>query len=225
MWLRRSTRTTSRKVDGDSHCAASSSAIVPVTLPTDRRCAPMAGHPTPLLTSPEALWFQSVAKAEYRYRQAAQCIGSLAHRHQRPACAAWTPISGSAAMLGCQSLRLVATAHHRFTLSILCSLSQWARRGTALPRLHQAVAWCAWQLWFSPATAKLHNAALPSVPASQSQAPFVAATASRPSGEGNRRYAKLPSLGTVAQPSALPGRIRALRADVWLPCGCCGTVA
>ena len=31
------------------------SAIVPVTLPADRRCAPMAGQPTPLLTSPDAL--------------------------------------------------------------------------------------------------------------------------------------------------------------------------
>ena len=39
------------------------------------------------------------------------------------------------------------------------------------------------------------------------------------------RYAKLPSLGTVAQPSALPGRWHALRAAVWLPCGCCGAVA
>ena len=53
---------------------------------------------------------------------------------------------------------------------------------------------CSWQLWHSPATAKLHNAALLSVSASQSQAPFVAATASRPLGESNRRYAKLPSL-------------------------------
>ena len=52
----------------------------------------------------------------------------------------------------------------------------------------------AWQLWHTPATAKLHNAALLSVSASQSQAPFVAATASRPSGESNRRYAKLPTL-------------------------------
>lgn len=75
----------------------------------------------------------------------------------------------------------------------------------------------AWQLWRSPATAKLHNAALLSVSASQSQAPFVAATASRPSGESNRRYAKLPSLSTVAQPSALPGRWHALRAAVCAP--------
>ena len=52
----------------------------------------------------------------------------------------------------------------------------------------------AWQLWHTPATAKLHNAALLSVSASQSQAPFVAATAPRPLGESNRRYAKLPSL-------------------------------
>ena len=63
-----------------------------------------------------------------------------------------------------------------------------------MPKDHKAVAWYAWQLWHSPATAKLHNAALLSVSASQSQAPFVAATASRPSGESNRRYAKLPTL-------------------------------
>jgi hypothetical protein len=80
-----------------------------------------------------------------------------------------------------------------------------------MARHHEAVA------WYSPATAKLHNAALPSVSASQSQAPFVAATASRPSGEGNRLYAKLPSLGTVAQPSALPGRWHALCAAVCAP--------
>ena len=57
----------------------------------------------------------------------------------------------------------------------------------------------------------------PSVPASQSQAPFVAATASRPSGEGNRLYAKLPSLESVAQPSALPGRWHAQRAAICAP--------
>jgi len=44
-----------------------------------------------------------------------------------------------------------------------------------MPRHHKAVAWFAWQLWFSPATAKLHNAALHSVPASQSQAPLCPA--------------------------------------------------
>ena len=45
-----------------------------------------------------------------------------------------------------------------------------------------------------PPASLLHNAALLSASASQSQAPFVAATASRPSGESNRRYAKLPTL-------------------------------
>ena len=86
-----------------------------------------------------------------------------------------------------------------------------------MPRHHKAVAWVLWHLWYSPAAAKLHNAALLSVSASQSQAPFVAATASRPSGEGNRLYAKLPSLESVAQPSALPGRWHALRAAVCAP--------
>ena len=46
---------------------------------------------------------------------------------------------------------------------------------------------------------------------------LVPVTASRPSGEGNRRYAKWPSLESVEQPSALPGRWHALRAAVCAP--------
>ncbi len=46
---------------------------------------------------------------------------------------------------------------------------------------------------------------------------LVPVTASRPSGEGNRRYAKWLSLESVAQPSALPGRWHALRAAVCAP--------
>lgn len=46
---------------------------------------------------------------------------------------------------------------------------------------------------------------------------LVSVTALRPSGEGNRRYAKWPSLESVAQPSALPGRWHALRAAVCAP--------
>ena len=46
---------------------------------------------------------------------------------------------------------------------------------------------------------------------------LVSVTAARPSGEGNRRYAKCPSLESVAQPSALPGRLHALRAAVCAP--------
>ena len=46
---------------------------------------------------------------------------------------------------------------------------------------------------------------------------LVSVTAARPSGEGNRRYAKWPSLESVAQPSALPGRLHALRAAVCAP--------
>lgn len=46
---------------------------------------------------------------------------------------------------------------------------------------------------------------------------LVSVTAARPSGEGNRRYAKWPSLESAAKPSALPGRIRALRAAVCAP--------
>lgn len=53
---------------------------------------------------------------------------------------------------------------------------------------------------------------------------LVSVTAARPSGEGNRRYVKWPSLESVAQPSALPGRWHALRAAVcaslWLSWRC-----
>ena len=78
---------------------------------------------------------------------------------------------------------------------MLCSLSQWARRSTTMPRHHEAVAWYAWQLWHSPATAKLHKAALPSVPASQSQAPFVSGTASRPVGLRQQALCKIACAG------------------------------
>ena len=47
---------------------------------------------------------------------------------------------------------------------------------------------------------------------------LVPVTASRPSGEGNRRYAKWPSLESVAQPWAIPGRLHALRATVCALC-------
>jgi len=78
-------------------------------------------------------------------------------------------------------------------------------KGFAIAKHHQAVA------LYTPATAKLHKKALPSVSASQSQAPFVAATASRPTGEGNTFYAKLRPLGPVASRRRRhPGRLRAL---------------
>ena len=73
-----------------------------------------------------------------------------------PPAASWSgldAIASSTAMCRRQSLRLVATAHHRFPCSMLCRLGQWARRSTAMPRHHEAVAWCAWQLWCTPAAA------------------------------------------------------------------------
>jgi hypothetical protein len=86
---------------------------------------------------------------------------------------------------------------------------QYERRGA---RCGSRLAGASWlvspfhRCWCSTASAKLHNAALHSVSASQSQAPFVAATASRPTGESNRRYAKLPTLKRARQPPALPSR-------------------
>ena len=84
---------------------------------------------------------------------------------------------------------------------------------------------CSWQLWHTPATAKLHKAALPSVSASQSQAPFVAATASRPLGEGNRLYAKLPSLERSHSRRRFPVVGTPYAPPSARPCGCRGTVA
>ena len=48
---------------------------------------------------------------------------------------------------------------------------------------------------------------------------LVPVTAARPSGEGNRRYAKWPSLESVAQPSALPGRCTPYAPPSARPCG------
>lgn len=82
-----------------------------------------------------------------------------------------------------------------------------------------------WWLWHTPATAKLHNAALLSVSASQSQAPFVAATASRPSGESNRRYVKLPTLERSHNRRRFPVVGTPYAPPSARPCGCCGTWA
>ena len=54
---------------------------------------------------------------------------------------------------------------------------------------------------------------------------LVPATASRPSGEGNRHYAKWPTLEAVAQPSALPGQFLPYAPPSGRPCGCRSTVA
>ena len=115
-------------------------------------------------------------------------------------------------------------AHHRSLIARLCSLSQWQRLrhcpaapGCRLIRTRYG----------HPlrGPSGLHNAALPSVPASQSQAPFVAATASRPSGEGNKRYAKWPSLGSVASAGgASPVALRP-SAFACAPCGSASTWA
>jgi len=71
----------------------------------------------------------------------------------------------------------------------------------------------------------LHRVLLPSVPASQSQAPLVAATASRPSGEGNRLYAKLPTLERSHSRRRFPVASAPYAPPSARPCGCRGTVA
>jgi hypothetical protein len=54
---------------------------------------------------------------------------------------------------------------------------------------------------------------------------FVPVTASRPSGEGNRHYAKWPSLEAVAQPSALPVRFAPYAPPSGRPYGYRGAMA
>lgn len=131
------------------------------------------------------------------YRRQSLRLVSAAHRRLR-----FASIVASACARGAVAPRTGAgELHHQCFANISqCAGAQsWCRLAGASCwislRLRLGLApWCSWHLWRTPATAKLHNAALPSVSASQSQAPFVAATASRPAGEGNRRYAKLPSL-------------------------------
>ena len=77
-----------------------------------------------------------------------------------------------------------------------------------------------------PPASLLHNAAFCEVVASRyAKAALCVVHRFRAlTGSQNRPYAKWPSLGTVAQPSALPGRVRALRAasraPFWLSWRC-----
>ncbi len=115
-------------------------------------------------------------------------------------CALWaSPPSITAFVLPgllCQSVRAAllrpAQVQGRYIASasqvLVSALERRYGLGSLAHRAGSAIAcgstWqsCSWQLWHTPATAKLHKAALPSVSASQSQAPFVAATAARPVG-------------------------------------------
>ncbi len=54
---------------------------------------------------------------------------------------------------------------------------------------------------------------------------LVPPTAARPGGFTKPTICKVPALGSGAQPSALPGRIRALRAAARAPCHGCGLLA
>ena len=193
----------------------------------------------------DGLYLQSVGKAEYRHAKAIG-FGSLSHRaggavassvtmrpseslrfvtethhHLSPVreagCASQPQRRGTAIADSHQMKACASQGGGQSAVALGVGLSSLAHRAGSAIACGSAWSPCSWQLWYSPAAAKLHNAALPSVSTSQSQAPFVAATASRPSGEGNRLYAKLPSLESVAQPSALPGRWHALRAAVCAP--------
>ena len=158
-------------------------------------------------------------------------------------CALWaSPPSITAFVLPallCQSVRAALLRPAQVLGSYIASASQvlvsalWRRYGlgSLAHRAGSAIAcgsaWspCSWQWWRTPATAKLHNAALLSVSASQSQAPFVAATASRPSGESNRRYAKLPTLERSHSSRHFPVVDTPYAPPSARPCGCRGTVA
>ena len=185
----------------------------------------------------DGLYLQSVGKAEYRPAKSIG-FGSLSHR-------AGGAVASSVPMRPRESLRFVSVAHRH--LSPVCEVgyaSQPQRRCTALAESHQMKA-CASQDDSQSAVALgvglgslTHRGWHPSSERTSvrtlrqsyitphcPQCPAVAAlklrlllvTAARPSGEGNRRYAKWPSLESVAQPSALPGRLHALRAAVCAP--------
>ena len=156
-----------------------------------------------------------MAKAEYRYRQATTRLSlgvGLQRGHVPP------PVA-------------VAWWQRHFTAwfcSMLCRASQWARRGTAMPRHHEAVA-RVFAAVVARARCGTHFVALrvyigccfvkwPPVAALKLR--LVSSTASRPGGFTKPTLCKVPPLGTVAQPSALPrshSRPTRLRpAPLWL---------
>ena len=98
-----------------------------------------------------------------------------------------------------------------------------------MPMHRQAVAWYAALCGtrpLRPPASLLHNAALPSVSASQSQAPFVSGTASRPIGLRQQALCKVAFAGVGRTAVGAPRSLcSALRAASWLPCGGCGAVA
>jgi hypothetical protein len=136
-------------------------------------------------------------------------------------------------MQGRQSLRLVATPHHRLTIFV----ALWCQSvGNAEYRNAQAapsyrvvcvavVAHARYGTCFAALRVYIGRCFIKWSPVATPRLRLVSSTASRPLGFTKPTLCKVPSLGAVAHPSALPGRIRALRAAVWLPCGCCGAVA
>ncbi len=125
----------------------------------------------------------------------------------------------------------VKACRHDLTPSsqcLCCAGWQSERCGAGCgPRLAYA-SWLAPQFnrcWCSTATAKLHNAALCNMAASQSRSSFCGShRLRRPAGLYSRRYAKLPTLVRACQPPALPSRFASyVQSPVALVvCGRCG---
>lgn len=167
-------------------------------------------------------WTNSAAQVLHRLPRRRQSImnlrrsSAIASHHQRGH-------AGRASLFGRRcALCVSAPGITALPCAASCTVSQWPRRSTALAKQHTAVAWCSGFCGarpLRPPAALLHKAAFCEVVASRcAGAPLGAVHRCRAlAGSQNRPYAKWPSLGTVAQSSALPGRIRALRAATCTP--------
>ena len=99
--------------------------------------------------------WQRLGTAIARYHAFKACasrvsISALWRRHGRYASASSTSVT----MHHSASRALVAEWYIvTYPRSMLCRFRQWARRSTAMPKDHEAVAGWSWQLWRTPATA------------------------------------------------------------------------
>jgi hypothetical protein len=197
---------------------------VSLTLPTEGRFAPRAGQATPLLSpdrrpgSYSQLARRSTAMpkplvtARYRLVLTFQDVASSVVMPGWQSCLGANPASPLSPDRRPARSHAVTACRHYLTPNSQCQcFATWQleRCGAGCGSRLASASWLVAQFrrrWCAAATANLHNALFCKVSASQSQAPFVAATASRPAGLQNRRYANLPPLERARQPPALPSR-------------------
>jgi len=118
----------------------------------------------------------------------------------------------------------MATSTTAFAGTTACWFGQLARRSTAMPRplasarFRIVLVACSTAVGDPQLRQNYITPHCPQCPPVSRRAPFVAATASRPAGESNRRYAKLPSLERSSA-VGVPRSLRALHAVACRPCG------